>query len=134
LAAAVVHVADPNRAGKQNGTPRQYLPRRAYHMALEFASDPMPNASKKRAPKPTRPSELRGVPASGRIAKLFVGQGHGLIRLTSGREVYFHRADMQEGTSINDFSVGDAVTCEVLDDRVSGARALRVARRRAGRR
>ena len=103
-------------------------------MPREFASDTMRNASRKRAPKPTRPSELRGVPETGRIVKLFVGQGHGLIRLTSGREIYFHRADMKEGTSINDFSIGDVVACEVLDDRVSGARALRVAKRQPRRR
>ena len=45
------------------------------------------------------------------------------------REVFFHRSDVREGTSFNDFAVGDAVTLEVLEDDVSGARAVRVARR-----
>ena len=90
------------------------------------------DASRKRANKLTRPSE-RGVADSGHVVKLFVGQGHGVIRLANGREIYFHRADIEEGTSINDLSLNDAVTFERLDDVVSGARALRVARR-SGRR
>jgi len=77
----------------------------------------------------TRPFEHRGVAANGRIVKLFVGQGHGFIRLSDDREVFFHRADVREGTSINDFAVGDHVTFELLEDAVSGARALRVKRR-----
>jgi cold shock CspA family protein len=70
------------------------------------------------------------VPDTGRIVKLFVGQGHGFIRLANDREIFFHRADLQEGTSINDLDVGDAVTFERLDDPVSGARALSVRRHR----
>jgi hypothetical protein len=89
---------------------------------------------KKRPVKPTRPSELRGVPDTGRIVKVFFGQGYGIIRLADRREIYFHRADVKEGTSINDFDVGDEVTFERLDDRISGSRALAVAkRRRSGR-
>lgn len=90
----------------------------------------MPNASRKSASKLSRPPELRGVPDSGRIVKLFVGQGHGIIRVANGREIFFHRADIQEGTSINDFGLGDLVAFERLDDRISGARALRVVKRR----
>jgi hypothetical protein len=88
------------------------------------------NLSRKRAGKLSRPPEIRGVPDSGRIVKLFVGQGHGSIRLANGREIYFHRADIQEGMSINDFGVGDLVRFERLDDRISGARALGVVKRR----
>jgi cold shock CspA family protein len=88
------------------------------------------SGSRKRAAKVTRPSELRGVPDTGRIVKLFVGQGHGIIRLSDGREIFFHRADIQEGTSINDFAIGDQVSFERLDDRISGSRALGVAKRR----
>lgn len=69
-----------------------------------------------------------GVPAAGRIVKLMVGRGHGFIRLTDDREVYFHRADLEEGTSINDLRVGDTVAFEHLEDTVSGSRALRVRR------
>jgi cold shock CspA family protein len=60
---------------------------------------------------------------------LFVGQGHGFIRLTDDRQVFFHRSDVREGTSFNEFAVGDAVTFELFEDRVSGPRALRVERR-----
>lgn len=69
-----------------------------------------------------------GVPAAGRVVKLMVGQGHGFIRLTDDREVFFHRADLEEGTSINDLTIGDTVVFEHLDDTVSGPRALYVRR------
>jgi len=91
-------------------------------------------AVRKRAPARkaavVRPAERRGTPSSGRIVTLFIGQGHGFIRLTNDREVFFHRSDVREGTSFNDFAVGDAVTLELLEDEVSGPRALRVERRR----
>ena len=41
----------------------------------------------------------------------------------------FHRTDLQEGTAFNDLQIGDAVAFELLEDAVSGARALRVVRR-----
>jgi len=44
--------------------------------------------------------------------------------------VYFHRADLSEGTAFNDLQPGDAVTGEVLEDAISGARAVRVTRKR----
>jgi len=75
------------------------------------------------------PAPQRGVVSNGRISKLFVGQGYGFIRLTDGREVFFHRTDVREGASINEFAVGDRVTFELLEDAVSGARALLVRRR-----
>jgi cold shock CspA family protein len=91
------------------------------------------SATRKTAPvaKPalSRPQERRGVSTTGRIAKLLVGQGHGFIRLSDDREVFFHRSDVREGTSFNDFAVNDSVTFELLEDAVSGARALGVTRR-----
>ena len=72
----------------------------------------------------------RGTPLRGRIGKLFVGQGHGVICLANHRDVFFHRADVIAGESINDLAVGDAVSFELFDDVVSGPRALHVARRR----
>ncbi len=75
-----------------------------------------------------RPPERRGTVATGRIIKLMFGQGHGYIRV-SGRDVYFHRADLHESVSFNDLAVDDAVTFELLDDAVSGARALQVKRK-----
>jgi cold shock CspA family protein len=58
---------------------------------------------------------------------LFVGQGYGFIRTASRCEIYFHRSDLGEGTSINDLRISDRVIFELLEDHVSGPRALRVA-------
>src|SRR5262245_44163754 len=77
----------------------------------------------------TRPAERRGAASTGRIVKLLIGQGHGFIRIAGGREVFFHRSDLEDGISFNDFAVGDPVTFELLDDAVSGARALKVKER-----
>jgi cold shock CspA family protein len=101
-------------------------------MPDESFSDSARGAARKRAGtgKLSQPAELRGVPDTGRIVKLFVGQGHGVIRTSKGREIYFHRADIKEGTSINDFAIGDTVSFERLEDAISGARALDVVRRR----
>jgi cold shock CspA family protein len=60
------------------------------------------------------------------VVKLRVGQGHGFIRLADGREVFFYRTDVGEGTSFNNLAVGDAVSFELVEDAISGARALRV--------
>ena len=76
------------------------------------------------------PPERRGVPSSGRIVTLFIGQGHGFIRLATGRDVFFHRSDVRDSASFNEFAVGDALTFELFDDHVSGPRALHVERRR----
>jgi cold shock CspA family protein len=78
---------------------------------------------------PPRPSERRGIASAGCIADLRTGQGHGFIRIAGGREIYFHRSDLDKGTSFNDFAIGQTVTFELLEDRLSGARALRVKRR-----
>jgi cold shock CspA family protein len=86
-------------------------------------------APRSRAVKSLRPTDRAGVPDIGRIVRLYVGQGHGFIRRANDSEVYFHRADLAEGTSINDFAVGDVVAFERLDDIVSGARARGVRRR-----
>lgn len=78
--------------------------------------------------KLSRPKDLRGKPETGRIVRIQVGQGHGFIRLRNAREVYFHRADLRDDTVFNSFQIGDVVTFELLEDTVSGPRALRVAR------
>jgi hypothetical protein len=75
-------------------------------------------------------TDPRGRPATGRIAKILVGQGHGFIRLRDDREILFHRGDVREGTAFNDLHIGDTVTCELLEDSVSGARATRTATNR----
>jgi hypothetical protein len=76
------------------------------------------------------PNARTGRPATGRIVNILFGQGHGYIRVSNAREVYFHRADLQDGTSFNDLQVGDVVRFELLEDHVSGARALRVTKAR----
>jgi cold shock CspA family protein len=73
-----------------------------------------------------RPPE-HGTVSIGRIAKLFVGRGYGFIRTTNDREIYFHRTDLRDGTSIHDLCIRDRVNFELLEDHVSGARALHVA-------
>jgi cold shock CspA family protein len=73
-----------------------------------------------------RPEERRGIVGAGRIVKLMVGQSHGFIRLADGRDIFFHRADVNEGVGFNTLRVGDPVTFELLEDPVSGARATRV--------
>jgi cold shock CspA family protein len=77
-----------------------------------------------------RPVEQQGTPRSGRIIALVLGQGHGFIRLTDGRKVFFHRSDLPEGASFSEFAVGDSVTFELLEDPISGPRARQVQRRR----
>jgi len=82
----------------------------------------------KRSVRPSR-NDPRGRPSTGRIARLLFGQCHGFIRLDD-REIFFHRADMRVGTAFNDLHVGQAVAFELVEDAVSGARALRIRRRR----
>jgi len=72
----------------------------------------------------------QGQKAHGRIARLLIGQSHGYIRVTNDREIFFHRSDVREGSLFNELVVGDQVSFELLDDKISGARALRVERRR----
>jgi cold shock CspA family protein len=43
--------------------------------------------------------------------------------------VFFHRSDLREGTRFGDLAIGQFLTFELLDDPVSGPRALRVQRR-----
>jgi hypothetical protein len=89
-----------------------------------------PQVAAGRTAGPARPPQRRGAASTGRIVRLLIGQSHGFIRLADSREIYFHRSDLEEGTSFNDFAIGDAVTFELLEDAVSGARALRVKPRR----
>jgi hypothetical protein len=77
---------------------------------------------------PSQPPVPKGVSTRGRIVRLLVGQGHGYIALPDDREVFFHRSDMRAGTSFNDLAVSDPVSFELLEDAISGARALRVTR------
>jgi cold shock CspA family protein len=60
---------------------------------------------------------------------LLIGQGHGFIGLPNDRQVFFHRSDVRDGTFFNDFAVGHLVTFELVEDDVSGPRAVRIALR-----
>ena len=76
----------------------------------------------------TQPAEPRGISAVGHIVKLFIGQCYGFVRLSDDREIYFHRADLREGTAFSELSVGDSVVFELFEDRISGDRALQLRR------
>jgi len=85
---------------------------------------------------PPRAGQSSGVPQfhgkvmKGRVVRLFVGQGHGFIRLDDAREVFFHRADVGPDTKFNELRVGVELVFELFEDMVSGARALHISRRR----
>jgi cold shock CspA family protein len=66
---------------------------------------------------------------TGRIVGLSYGHGTGFIRAVEGQRVYFHRADVSGG-SFNAMEVGDAVTFDMVEDRLSGLRALWIRRDR----
>jgi cold shock CspA family protein len=101
-------------------------------MTAEYLYGQSRLASRTRSPRVAPSVERRAVPASGRIIALLVGQGTGFIRLGTDGKVFFHRADVQPGTSINDFELGDAVEFDLVEDPVSGARAIRVRRTALG--
>lgn len=76
-----------------------------------------------------RPAQPQCPSRSGPIVTLVLGQGHGFIRLADRRTVFFHRSDLREGTRFGDLALGEILTFELLDDPISGPRALRVERR-----
>jgi cold shock CspA family protein len=88
-----------------------------------MAKDPIrkPVPAKKKPLSNERPN-LRGEPTRGRITKILHGQGYGYIRADDDRDVYFHRADVPGG--FNDLGVGDRVTFELYEDKITGPRAL----------
>ena len=74
----------------------------------------------------TKP-DLKGPATIGRIVKIQRGLKHGYV-LAADREVYFHRADLEEGVNFNDLQIGDRVSFELFDDSASGPRALHLAK------
>jgi hypothetical protein len=98
-----------------------------------MSDDSFDNSQKKRAAKSKaaapvakiggKPKES-GPSTTGRIVRIVRGQNHGFIRVADGREVFFHRADVT-GTFI-DLEIGATVSCELVEDRVSGVRAVAV--------
>jgi cold shock CspA family protein len=61
----------------------------------------------------------------GRIKSVVRGQGIGYIRDDLGRDVFFHKGDVED-KAYNDLEVGTAVKFDVIEDNVSGARAQRI--------
>jgi len=94
---------------------------------------PMPMNQRRRIGTIGPPKDPAGTAASGRIARLFVGQAYGFIKLRSGLQVFFHRADLRDATAFNGLQIGDPVVFELIDDTVSGARAIHVSRKSNGR-
>jgi cold shock CspA family protein len=70
------------------------------------------------APKPGRA-------AKGRIVELFRGRSCGFIRARDGQTVFFHARDLERVKS-NDITLSLAVVFELIEDAVSGPRAVRV--------
>jgi len=79
-----------------------------------------------RAKGPPRPAG--GARTGGTITRIVVGQGYGFIRLRDRREVFFHRADLDEDTKFNTLQAGELVAFELIADDISGPRAVRVTR------
>jgi cold shock CspA family protein len=59
---------------------------------------------------------------TGRVKSVQRGQGIGYIRDDSGRDFFFHKADVLD-RGYNDLEVGTPVKFEAIEDSVSGARA-----------
>ena len=78
--------------------------------------------SYKQASRPER----RGAPSAGRIVALILGQGRGFIRHRERGDIFFHRSDVLEGARFSDLAEGDRVRFELIEDTISGPRAVRV--------
>ena len=76
--------------------------------------------------KGAKPEE-RGQRASGRVARMLYGQSYGLIRMDDRRDVFFHRKDAKAAL-FNALDIGDRVVFELIDDSLTGPRAVRVRR------
>ena len=69
--------------------------------------------------------EPRGPHASGRITDLMHGRLCGVIRASTGLHVFFHGRDLNS-VRYNDLEIGRSVTFELIDDPISGPRAVRI--------
>jgi len=72
-----------------------------------------------------------GARTRGTIIRIAVGQSYGFIRLRDRREVFFHRADLQDDTSFNSLQIGELVAFELIVDAISGPRAIQVTRHKS---
>jgi cold shock CspA family protein len=82
----------------------------------------------KRPTGKTPRADPRGRATTGTVVTITRGRGDGYIRESRAELLYFHRGDAVGGT-FNDLNIGDAVTFEVIEDTVSGPRAVRVAKK-----
>src|SRR5262249_12023766 len=89
------------------------------------AATRVPRATKGRAKG--EKVDQRGHPTTGRISRILYGQGFGFIRVDE-RDVFFHRKDVFGG-SFNELAVDDRVVLELIEDALTGPRAVRVAPR-----
>ena len=78
--------------------------------------------SRNRNAGPRKPLYV-GPVATGRIKRLLGGHGSGIIAASRG-DVFFHKSDVDG--KFRDLKVGDRVVFELLDDPISGPRALHV--------
>ena len=84
-----------------------------------------------RLPAGNTRKEITGTPSQGKISQLAHGMGQGYIRTSGDRVIFFHRSDTEEDV-FNALHVDDGVSFELIDDRVSGARAIRVRKTKKG--
>jgi cold shock CspA family protein len=68
---------------------------------------------------------IRGRATTGTITQLTHGRLCGMIRTAEGEDVFFHGRDLEDAR-YNEVELGGAVAFELIDDRVSGARAARI--------
>ena len=76
--------------------------------------------------KGVKPEE-RGQRTNGKIIRMLYGQSYGLIRMGDRRDVFFHRKDAR-ASLFNALEPGDRVIFELIEDPLTGPRAVRVSR------
>ena len=76
--------------------------------------------------KGVKPEE-RGTRTIGKIVRILYGQSYGLIRIQDRRDVFFHRKDAR-ASLFNALEAGDRVVFELIEDPLTGPRAIRVSR------
>lgn len=109
--------------------------RRTLHDALraaaeqieEFARQPASERPELSMFAPREGLEPLAVPSRGRINKLFVAYGYGLVDTWDGKSVYFHENAVM-GYGFSSLRVGDAVQLVVASDGAWGHRATAVMR------
>jgi len=67
----------------------------------------------------------------GHVKSVQRGSGTGYIRDQTGREFFFHKGDVVN-KRFNDLEVGALVRFDVIEDAISGARAIQIKPERKG--